>query len=133
MRRVTFDVHIETKGKDRHLSTEVEAGLFRWAQGAIGNIAQHSKARNTSIVVEYKENELRLTITDDGVGFDVSKITDIEESGRGRGVFSMKERIGLLGGICGIKSRPGQGTTVWGEVPISWGTGDEEDKGTGGR
>lgn len=133
LRPLGINVHIETKGKDRHLPTEVEAGLFRWAQGAIGNIAQHSKARNTSIVLEYKENELRLTITDDGVGFDVSKITDIEESGRGRGVFSMKERIGLLDGSCGIESRPGQGTTVWGKVPISWGTGDEEDKGTGGR
>ena len=67
------------------------------------------------------------------MGFDVSKITDIEESGRGHGVFSMKERIGLLNGTCGIESKSGQGTIVRGRVPVSWGTGDEENKSSGSR
>ncbi len=114
-----INVSVETKGRDRRLPLEVEAALFRWAQGAIGNIAQHSKAKNTNIILEYGDDELFLRIIDDGQGFDVSKITDIEESGRGRGVFSMKERVGLLGGTCSIESRPGRGTTVRARVPIS--------------
>jgi len=113
-----INVLVETKGKDRRLPVEVEAGLFRWVQGAIGNIAQHSKAKNATIALEYQDDALLLCISDDGQGFDVSKITDIEESGRGRGVFSMKERVGLLGGTCSIESQIGHGTTVKASVPI---------------
>jgi signal transduction histidine kinase len=119
LRPAGINVSVVVKGADRHLPSEVEVGLFRWAQGAIGNIAQHSKAKNASIVLEYQGDELLVHISDDGQGFDVSKITDIEASGRGRGLFSMKERVGLLGGICWIESRPGQGTDVRARVPIA--------------
>jgi signal transduction histidine kinase len=125
-----INVLVETKGKDRRLPVEVEAGLFRWVQGAIGNIAQHSKAKNATIVLEYQDDVLLLRISDDGQGFDVSKIVDIEESGRGRGVFSMKERVGLLGGTCLIESQIGHGTTVKASVPIGWRDEDAENKST---
>jgi signal transduction histidine kinase len=128
-----ISVSVETKGTDRRLPPEVETGLFRVTQGAIGNIAQHSRAKNATIILEYQNKELLLRISDDGEGFDVSKITDVEESGRGRGVFSMRERVGLLGGTGSIESQPGQGTTVWARVPISWGTEDAENKSTGSR
>jgi len=124
LRSLGINVSIESKGVDQRLPLEVEAGLFRFVQGAVGNIAQHSKAQNASIILEYQDDELRLQISNDGVGFDVAKITSIEESGRGRGVFSMKERIGLLGGNCLIESQLGQGTTVRARVPISWGVED---------
>ena len=130
---LSINVSVETKGVDRRLPPEIEAGLFRWTQGAIGNIAQHSKAKNTTIILEYQDDELFLRISDDGEGFDVSKITNIDESGRGRGVFSMKERVGLLGGTCSIESQPGQGTTVWARVPTSWSDKDAENKSTGSR
>ena len=130
---LSINVSVETKGVDRRLPPEVEAGLFRWTQGAIGNIAQHSKAKNTTIILEYQDDELFLRISDDGEGFDVPKITNIDESGRGRGVFSMKERVGLLGGTCSIESQPGQGTTVWARVPTSWSDKDAENKSTGSR
>ncbi|MFX1269727.1 MAG: GAF domain-containing protein [Promethearchaeota archaeon] len=122
LRPLGINVSVESRGLDMRLPSEIEAGLFRWAQGAIGNIAQHSRAKNSSIILKREDNELLIEIKDDGVGFDVSKINSIEESGRGRGVFSMKERIGLFGGTCGIESKSGQGTTVSGRVPISWGT-----------
>jgi signal transduction histidine kinase len=126
-----IDVSVETRGKEKRLPSEVESVLFRWVQGAIGNIAQHSKAGNASMVLEYQEDELYLRVKDDGQGFDVSKITSIEESGRGRGVFSMKERVGFLGGVCSIESQPGKGTTVWARVPVNWDGGDAENKSAG--
>jgi signal transduction histidine kinase len=126
-----INVSVETKGMEKRLPSEVDSGLFRWVQGAIGNIAQHSKAENATIVLEYQEDELFLRVTDDGQGFDVSKITNIEESGRGRGVFSMKERVGFLGGVCSIESQPGKGTTVWARLPIIWDGEDDENKSTG--
>jgi len=126
-------VSVETKGSVSSLPPEVEVGLFRFAQGAVGNVAKHAQAKNVTISVEGKANELLVRISDDGQGFDVSKITGIEESGRGRGLFSMKERIGLLGGVCWVNSQPGEGTIVTGRVPIIQSEVNEEDTGTGSR
>jgi len=128
-----INVSVETKGVDRRLPPDVEAALFRFIQGAIGNIAQHSRAKNTTIVLEYQDEELFLHISDDGQGFDVSEITDVEESGRGRGLFSMRERVGLLGGTSSIESQLGQGTIVRARVPIGWSDEDAENKSTGSR
>jgi len=133
LRPLGINVSVGSKGVARPLPPEFEATLFRFAQGAIGNIARHSRANNATVVLEYLDNELLLHITDDGQGFDVSQVTAIEESGRGRGMFSMKERIRLLDGTCSIESRPGQGTTVWARVPNSGVGKDAEDKGTGSR
>lgn len=121
LRPLNINVSVEAIGTERRLDPEVETGLFRVAQGSIGNIIEHSKAKNAIIAVEYRDNELVLRITDDGQGFDVSDITDVEESGRGRGLFSMRERIMLLGGSASVESKIGQGTTVWASVPIGHG------------
>lgn len=133
LQSLEINVSVETKGAERRLATDVETALFRFIQGAIGNIAQHSKAKNAIIVLEFQPNELLLRIGDDGQGFDVSEITDVEESGRGRGLFSMRERVGLLGGTSGVESEIGVGTTVWANVPIGQATEYAENKSTGSR
>ena len=115
---LNISVLIETKGAERRFPPDVEATLFRVVQGAIGNIVQHSKAKNVSIVLAYQPGEFSLNISDDGQGFDVSEITDVEESGRGRGLFSMRERIGFLGGTSGVESKIGAGTMLWARIPI---------------
>lgn len=115
---------------DEKLSTflpRVEAGFFRITQGTVGNILHHSKAKNVTISLQRQGNEIVLQITDDGVGFEVSQITRIEESGRGAGLFSMKERTRLLGGRCHIDSQPGQGTKINVIVPLVKSTANEKD------
>jgi signal transduction histidine kinase len=72
-------------------------------------------------------DELVLQIADDGIGFNVDRITHIEESGRGAGLFSMKERTRLLGGRCHIDSQSGRGTRVDVIVPIVRGLVNEKD------
>ena len=126
-----ISVTIEVKGTEVRLPPDVEAALFRVAQGVIGNIAEHSKAKNASIVLVYQPGEFSLGISDDGQGFDVSKITDVEESGRGRGLFSMRERIGFLGGTSSLESKIGVGTSVWAKIPIGQDIGYGENKSTG--
>ena len=128
---VNFSLEVEGIGKS--LPSEVEVELFRWAQGVIGNIMQHSQARNATISLKREGNELVIRIRDDGKGFDVSQLTGIEEGGRGAGLFSIKERIRLLGGSCSIQSQPGQGTAVTGRVPMTWSTSDAKDKSISGR
>jgi signal transduction histidine kinase len=128
---LNINVTVEVKGTETRFPPDVEAALFRVVQGAIGNIAEHSKANNASIVLIYQPHEFSLRISDDGQGFDVSKITDVEENGRGRGLFSMRERIGSLGGTSGIDSKIGAGATVWAKIPISQDIRYDENKSTG--
>jgi signal transduction histidine kinase len=128
-----IEVTVETRGTVMRLPPDVEAALFRFVQGAIGNIAQHSEAGSATITLEYKSNEFLVYTSDDGQGFDVSEITDIEESGRGRGLFSMRERIGFLGGSSGIESEIGKGTTVWARIPVGQEIAYAENKSAGSR
>jgi signal transduction histidine kinase len=122
---------VEVKGNEMRFATEVETAVFRVAQGTVGNIIKHSKAKNASIVLTYQPGEFSLSITDDGQGFDVARLTDVEETGRGRGLFSMRERIGFLGGTSGVESKVGAGTTVWAKIPISQDIRHGENKSTG--
>ncbi len=128
-----IDVSVEIKGKELRLPPEVEAALFRFIQGAVGNVAQHSQAKNVSVLLEFRPDEFIMKVSDNGQGFDVSEITDVEESGRGRGLFSMRERIGFLSGKSGIESEIGKGTTVWASIPIGQEVGYAKDKSTGSR
>ena len=110
------------------MPAEVEVTLFRIAQGTIGNILEHAEAKNVSIKLECNASECVLDIQDDGKGFDVSKITKVDKSGRGAGLFTMKERARLVGGGCSIKSRPGKGTRIVVKVPVKGFMADAEDK-----
>ena len=60
-----------------------------------------------------------------------NQITHIEESGRGAGLFSMKERTRLMGGRCSIDSQIGKGTKVNVLVPLNEGNTDAKDKSPG--
>ena len=117
-------------GTDRRLPSEIEVTLFRVAQGLIGNILEHSQAKNAAIKLECDDTKCMLQIEDDGKGFDVSKITRVEPSGRGAGLFTMKERVSLIGGHCHIESQPGHGSKLRVEVPLAGEVIDEEDKGS---
>ena len=128
-----INVSVEFKGTDRRFQPEVEVTLFRIAQGTIGNILEHSGAKNVLIKLECNEKECVLNIRDDGKGFDVSKLTRIDPSGRGAGLFTMRERTSLVGGTGYVESKPGQGTTVTAKVPLVRDIAGEEDQGADSR
>ncbi len=102
------------------LSAEDEVNLFRWVQGVVGNIVQHSAARNVVVSLQKKDGQLELCIRDDGIGFDVSRIgrTNSQKRRHGMGLIIAKERMKLIGGNCSVHSQPGKGTTVYGVIPL---------------
>lgn len=83
--------------------------LYRVAQEAIGNAVKHSSARELRVSVRTSGPDVVLEVRDDGCGFDVGAV---EASMRGLGLFSMRERLGLVGGTLAILSAPNAGTTV---------------------
>lgn len=130
LQSIGINVSVEHEGMEERLPPEVEFGLYRIAQSSITNIALHSQAKNAVISVQCTSDELIMQIEDDGKGFDASRPIEVDESGRGRGLFGMKERASLLSGTCDIQSQPGKGTRIVVKVPVYWSKADAEDKGT---
>jgi signal transduction histidine kinase len=128
-----INVLAEFIGTEQRFRPEIEVSLYRIAQGAIGNILEHSGAKNVSIKLECNDRECALYIQDDGKGFDVGKLTRVERGGRGAGLFTMRERTSLLGGVGYVESKPGQGTKIIAKVPLVGDITSEEDKSTNSR
>jgi len=122
---------VVTRGHER-LPSEVEVALFRITQEAINNITKHAEATNVAIDLQCDGEKCVLRIEDDGKGFDVEEITRVEKTGRGVGLFGMKERVTLVGGRCSIESQRGRGTTIVSEVPLTGSVSDAEDQSAGG-
>jgi signal transduction histidine kinase len=97
---------------ERSLPLEIEQAVLRIMQEALANVARHSEANGVEIALVYSIDEITLTATDDGRGFDV----DGERSGFG--LSSMQQRIDTLGGNLIVESTPGQGTSVSCTVPV---------------
>ncbi len=91
-----------------------ETALFRVAQEAINNIAQHSGAAHAVIVLQFADDCVEARIADDGDGFDPG-----QNARHGLGLMSMEERMAAIGGIFRLRSRPGQGTVIRLRVPIA--------------
>lgn len=112
---VEFDV---TNLEDRP-AAEIETTLYRIVQEALTNIARHAQARRVHLHLTGQESRVSALIEDDGLGFDVQKrlVTGIASSGMG--LFGMRERVALWGGTFTVQSRPGQGTRLFVELPLS--------------
>jgi NarL family two-component system sensor histidine kinase LiaS len=100
-----IQVDVQVQGREEP-SLEVGQGLYRIMQEALANIARHSSAGNVSVNLGYDAESVRLTITDDGCGFDTSRQYD------GVGLHSMRERAESMDGELAIRSEPGRGTRV---------------------
>ena len=90
------------------LSPDQEIALFRITQEALTNAVKHSGAHQITVTLEDTPRGVRLTIADDGVGFDPAALS--EESGWGR--LIMRERALAVGGKKTMESAPGEGTRV---------------------
>jgi len=108
--------HVEVTGRDRRLSPDLELALYRVAQEAIQNVRKHSGATKVIVTAEFEMDTVRLTILDNGRGFDVTEELP-ELAVRGRlGLIGMEERVRLFGGKLSIKSAPSKGTTIAVEI-----------------
>lgn len=96
------------------LEPGVETGLFRIVQEALANVARHADAGRVEVALEMVDMSVRVTVSDDGVGFDPEARAILS---RRLGLTSMRERAQALGGDLVIDSTPGRGTRVTVSVP----------------
>jgi len=98
------------------LSTELESTAFRILQEAISNALRHSSAKHIRVILGTQNNELELTVSDDGKGFDASTIFQNENGSYG--LLSIRERAMICAGRAEIQTSPGSGTTVSARLPL---------------
>ncbi len=93
------------------LPDEYKTCIYRVVQEALHNCTRHSRASNVRIRVEQKKHTLRLTIQDDGIGFDVKQ-------SKGLGILGMEERVSALNGSFSVRSGAGRGTLISVDLPF---------------
>ena len=109
---VSFDID----GSERRLTDETELVLFRITQEALSNIRKHSHATQAKVKIFYTSDSVRLSISDNGQGFDASQ-TKAPGTGGGLGLVGMKERAQLIGASFRLKTKIGTGTSISVIVP----------------
>lgn len=111
---------IETEFIDRGtiaIPQDLETLAYRIVQEALSNSNKHADATRVRVTVEAVSGQLRLEISDDGVGFDAAKAREYLQMGR-VGLASMRERVELTNGTFMVHSTPGKGTTVMASLPL---------------
>jgi signal transduction histidine kinase len=107
-----IETELQVTGEIQRLLSEEELVLFRIAQEALSNIRRHSRASQATVRVEFSQSKVRMTIEDNGRGFNApERIGDLVPTGR-LGLVGMHERARLLGGTLQIESEADMGTTV---------------------
>ncbi len=107
---------VEITGQPVQLSSEAEITIYRIVQEALNNTIQHAKASSVEIHLDFNQNELRVTIEDDGIGFNrkaARKAVDAH-----MGLIGINERTKSIGGRLQVSSLKGHGTRLELWVPM---------------
>lgn len=110
-------VRLEKEGVTHRCSPEVELAAYRIAQEALNNALQHAQAQNITVRVRCDADALTLSVSDDGVGFDLPPRPDLLTQAGHFGLMGMQERATLLGGRLRIDTGPGEGTQIMVRLP----------------
>ena len=89
--------------------------VFRIVQESLTNVARHAHAASAKVTLRGRGDILTFTVEDNGRGFDTRRITDSDCLG----IAGMRERAGLVGGVLGIRSIQGRGTTLSCRIPVN--------------
>lgn len=106
------------KGDEKILFPRTKIFLFRIIQEALSNVQKHAKADRVSIQLDIDPEMLRVTITDNGVGFDMETVLRDPEKWDHFGIKGILERARLVGGEGRVESKKGHGTKIIVEVPL---------------
>ncbi len=98
----------------RKISQAVGTCLYRVVQESLRNVSKHAQASAVHLILREDEQEITLSIQDNGKGFEVDGLLS-----RGLGFVSMRERVRLVGGTLLVESQPGHGTIVKVSIPGS--------------
>jgi signal transduction histidine kinase len=105
-------VHLDANGVGRY-PPEVEAAIYFCVLEAIQNVAKYANASEAKISLHVEGDALVFSVEDDGCGFNP------QETPAGAGLTNMADRLAAVGGSLEVRSRPSEGTAVFGRVPVA--------------
>ena len=109
--KAALPVEIDADGIGRY-PQDTEAAVYFCALEALQNIAKYANASRATVGLSCSDGSLQFTVTDDGTGFDTATTR------HGTGLQGMADRLAALGGALQIRSQPGHGTILSGELPL---------------
>jgi signal transduction histidine kinase len=115
--RTGLQVGFSTFAGVERMSNDKRTVLYRVAQAALVNISQHAKATTVSVVIKDLPQAVRMTITDNGISFDVAHVLDSRRNKR-LGLIGMRERVEMVGGTFDVESTPSRGTIISSTLPF---------------
>jgi two-component system sensor histidine kinase DegS len=111
--RFKLDVSVVVQNLDTRLPRHYEVALFRFVQEALNNVQRHAAASSARIALDALNNEVQLSVEDNGSGFNVAQTMQAIHMDRHMGFAVMRQQIEtLLQGQIGVESMPGRGTRV---------------------
>ncbi len=111
-RGLNCQLQIPGADQSQKVSARIRHELLMVVKESLANVARHAAAKNVSMKVELTREEVSLTLTDDGAGFN-----PLQRPG-GTGLRNLRERVEQLGGRFSIDSAPRRGTTITASLPL---------------
>ncbi len=118
-RRHGIRFQFQAEQRPRPLADDVAVVLYRIVRELLNNLMKHAQARNARLWVRRNGDEIRITLEDDGVGFDATETGQGFGPGGGFGLFSIREQLRHIGGRLDIESCPGRGTRAVVVAPLA--------------
>jgi signal transduction histidine kinase len=102
--------------EEEEIPENLKIVIYRITQEAMNNLAKYSQADQAHISLQKRDGHLEFVVQDNGIGFDTQKVFSLQNTRKGLGLTSMRERAELSGGSSSIESAEGKGTTI----KVSW-------------
>ena len=110
-------IRVDIHGEECDLDDAVKITIFRIIQESLNNIIKHAQATHVNIHLHFEERNVRISVFDNGVGFNRDQVQQRRTNRPSLGLAGMEERALLLGGTVTVQSRPGYGTEVEALIP----------------
>ncbi|HEX8331448.1 MAG TPA: PAS domain S-box protein [Segetibacter sp.] len=114
-KRTAINVQFVASVNEMKLPGEIPIAVFRIVQEALTNVARHSNATEVICTLKEINNELLLSVFDNGKGFSLT-----HQERKTLGLLGMRERVAILNGEYTIRSEPGEGTTISVKIPLTF-------------
>ncbi len=98
-------------GRDKPLAEDIRVLLYQSVRELLINIIKHAQAEAVTVEIARLDDSVKITVADDGIGFDVADVLTNASHRQGFGLFHIKERLDFIGGRLDIESEPGDGST----------------------
>ncbi len=118
MKETGLRVSLTAFAEIENLSSAKRTALYRVAQEALTNVAEHAQATKVEVSIQRLPNALLMQIKDDGCSFDV-KHALLPRKNKRLGLIGMRERVEMVNGQFAIESAPGKGTVIQAQIPFS--------------